>query len=72
MDWEGSGTGNVNIREELLHRSTVAISSFMAMEVPKIDLEVLEIKSDNPESNLVHKFQCHIIERYQDHILNFY
>ena len=30
------------------------------LEVPKIDLEVLEIKSDNPESNLVHQFQSHI------------
>ena len=41
------------------------------MEVPKIDLEVLESKSDNPESNLVLQFQCHIIDRYQDHIFIF-
>ena len=38
------------------------------LEVPKIDLEELEI---NPESNLVHQFQCHIIKRYQDHIIHF-
>ena len=41
------------------------------LEVPKIDLEVLGIESDNPESYLVREFQCHIIERYQDHILMF-
>ena len=41
------------------------------LEVPKIDLEVLGIKSDNPESSLVHEFQCHIRERHQEHILMF-
>ena len=41
------------------------------LEVPKIDLKVLEFKSDNPESNLVHQFQCRVIERYKDHIFIF-
>jgi len=41
------------------------------LEVPKTDLEILGIKSENPESDLVHEFQCHIIERYQEHILIF-
>lgn len=41
------------------------------LEVPKTDLEILGIKSDNPESNLVHEFQCHIRGRYQEHILIF-
>ena len=41
------------------------------MATVKQEEGVLEIKSDNPESNLVHQFQCHIIERYQDHIIIF-
>jgi len=42
------------------------------LEVPKTDLEILGIKSENPESDLVHAFQCHIItESYWEHILIF-
>ena len=36
------------------------------LEVPKIDLKVLGIKLDNPESNLEHGFQCHIIDDNDD------
>jgi len=39
------------------------------LELLKIDLEILGINSQNPESDLVHEFQCHIIERYEEHIL---
>lgn len=41
------------------------------MEVPKTDLDILEIKSDNPEADLLYEFQCHVREKYQDHILIF-
>lgn len=41
------------------------------LEVPNTDLEILGIKSDNPEANLVYEFQCHIRERYQEHIIIF-
>jgi len=41
------------------------------LEVPKIDLDILGIKLGNPESDLVYAFHCHIIERYQEHILIF-
>ena len=41
------------------------------LEVPKNDLELLKVKSENLEMDLVNVFQCHVQEKYQEHVFIF-
>lgn len=41
------------------------------LQVPKVDLKLLEIREQNREANMAHEFQCHVIEKYKDHLLIF-
>lgn len=44
---------------------------FWELEVRKVDLKLLEIKSESNNLDLVNEFHCHVGEHYQKHILIF-